>query len=278
MHSFLSSTHKVKIVIFGQYKSGTTALCYKIYNSLPPETRLLSEPVNYTPQPFKSYPAELAKVILGYIDGREIANYNSFMGFDKKIYIVRDPRDWLVSGLLFLIQQSPSIYQNDQNLGSVLTLFMQKEEAPESISFASLLEQVLNLIPGESLGKITEWIKNQQDWIYGFENRLRAHYRIRYEDFVDGDLRGLEEYLGFRLTGDADVGERNMHVPRTKAYGDWRNWFLPEDVEFFKPLFAQYIERYGYSDDWSLNEKREIKHEHCTGYIERTVGFRKEWK
>ena len=275
MHSYLSFPHKVKIVIFGQYKSGTTALCYKIYNSLPPETRLLSEPVNYIPQPFKSYPAELAKVILGYVDGHEVANYNSFMGFDKKIYIVRDPRDWLVSGLLFLIQQNPSIYQNDENLGSVLSLFKQKEEDPESISFTSLLEYVLNLIPGESLGKVTEWMKDQQNWIYGFESRLGEHYRIGYEDFVDGELEGLEEYLAFRLTGEAEVGERNSHVPRTKAYGDWKNWFLPEDVEFFKPLFAEYMERYGYTDDWGLNEKREIKHEHCTGYIERTTGFRR---
>lgn len=269
------SSDKIRIVIFGQYKSGTTALCYKIYNSLPAGTRLLNEPVNYIPEPLKSYPAELAKVILGYVNGREVANYKSFMGFDKKIYIVRDPRDWVVSGLMFLIQQSPSIYDNDDNLNSVLTIFNLKEENPESISFVSLLQQVLKLIPGQSLGKVADWMKSQQNWIYGFESGLAEYYRIKYEDFVDGDIRGLEEYLGFRLTGEAEVGEENSHVPRTRGYGDWKNWFLPEDVDFFKPLFAEYMERYGYADDWSLGDKRTISSKHCTGYIKRTVSRRK---
>jgi hypothetical protein len=200
------------------------------------------------------------------------------MGFDKKIYIVRDPRDWVVSGLLFLIQQSPSIYENDDNLDFVLTLFKKKEENPESISFVSLLQQVLNLIPGESLGKVADWMKSQQNWIYGFESGLAEYYRIKYEDFVDGDLQGLEQYLGFRLTSEAEVGEENSHVPRTRGYGDWRNWFLPEDVEFFKPLFTEYMERYGYADDWIMCEKPEISREHCTGYITRTVGLRRKRK
>lgn len=272
------SSDKIRIVIFGQYKSGTTALCYKIYNSLPAGARLLNEPVNYIPEPLKSYPAELAKVILGFVNGREVANYNSFMGFDKKVYLIRDPRDWIVSGLLFLIQQSPSIYENDDNLNSVLTIFKRKEENPESISFVSLLEQVLNLIPGQSLDKLADWVRNQQKWVYGFEGRMGEHYRIRYENFVDGDTQGLEDYLGFRLTGEAEVGEENSHVPRTKGYGDWRNWFLPEDVDFFKPLFAEYMERYGYADDWSLGDKRTISSKHCTGYIKRTVGLRRKRK
>jgi len=270
-----SPSHKIKIVIFGQYKSGTTALCYKIYNSLPAGARLLNEPIKYIPEPLKSYPAELAKVILGFVNGREVANYQSFMGFDKKVYLIRDPRDWIVSGLLFVIQQSPSIYENEDNLNSVLTIFKRKEENPESISFVSLLGQVLNLIPGESLDNVSDWIKCQQNWIYGFEGRMGEYYRIKYEDFVDENLQGLEQYLGFRLPGEAEVGEINNHVPRTKGYGDWRNWFLPEDVEFFKPLFAEYMERYGYADDWSLSENRVIRPEHCTGYINRTVILRK---
>lgn len=272
------SSDKIRIVIFGQYKSGTTALCYKIYNSLPAGARLLNEPVYYIPEPLKSYPAELAKVILGYVNGREVANYKSFMGFDKKIYIVRDPRDWIVSGLMFLIQQSPSIYDNDDNLNSVLTMFDLKEENPESISFVSLLQRVLNLIPGQSLDKLADWIRNQQKWIYGFEGGMGEHYRIRYENFVDGEIQGLEEYLGLRLTGEAEVGEENSHVPRTRGYGDWKNWFLSEDVEFFKPLFTEYMVRYGYADDWIMCEKPEISREHCTGYITRTVGLRRKRK
>jgi hypothetical protein len=43
----------MKIVIFGLAKSGTTALFYKIKNSLPPDTVCLFEPRSFDPRALK---------------------------------------------------------------------------------------------------------------------------------------------------------------------------------------------------------------------------------
>jgi hypothetical protein len=41
---------------------------------------------------------------------------------------------------------------------------------------------------------------------------------------------------------------------RTEAYGDWKNWFLAEDVRILEPIYAPYRELVGYdSGDWPPN-------------------------
>ena len=99
---------------------------------------------------------------------------------------------------------------------------------------------------------------------------------IKYEDFVDGQIQDLEEYLGIPLRGEASVDKTHDHVPRTLAYNNWKGWFLKEDNAFFKPLFDKYIKRYGYATDWLLNDKQAISPEHCSKYVERTVNKKRE--
>src|SRR5690606_15023024 len=85
-----------KIVIAGQGKSGTAALFHKIRAAVPDSTRLLFEPRAYEPEPDDGH--VLAKVLIdppGYVD------FSTFEPFDKKILIVRDPRDNLISRLLY---------------------------------------------------------------------------------------------------------------------------------------------------------------------------------
>ena len=83
----------------------------------------------------------------------------------------------------------------------------------------------------------------------------RGLFHVGYEDVVERRLGAIEEYLGLPLTATREVDPQYRRVARSKTYSDWRNWFLPEDVEFFRPRMAEYMDEYGYGDDWTLPEE-----------------------
>jgi hypothetical protein len=262
--------NQTKIVIFGQYKTGTTALFYKIKNSLPHNTKTLFEPDEYVYETNDNNRFVLAKVILGK---PEIVNYATFLNFDKKIYITRDPRDWVVSGTLFIIQQMPELYNNHENLSSILHLLQQKEKTPADISLVQILDRIYEML-GLTLDASNNLIKSMHSWLFDFELKLDNYYRLKYEDFVVNNLRDLEEYLEIPLSGKQVVPAQHSHVIRTKYYGDWANWFTNEDIAFFKPLLDAYVKQYNYDDNWDLNKTQVISPEHCSQYVERIVAKR----
>jgi hypothetical protein len=267
--------HHPRIAIYGQYKSGTTALYFAVRKALPQETRLLYESVAYESEPEDTRRPVLAKVILGAPEPDWEVRHNTFSSFGKKIYLIRDPRDWLVSGALFLIQQDASIYSNDERLDSVLKLLRQKESAPRSLSLLSLLRHLFRLSTEHSFEEVIAWMVRQKQWLQDFESTLKEHYVFRYEDLVDRRVEGLEDYLQLPVPLDAVLPETQRHVVRTKSYGNWKHWWLEEDVSFFRPLFDPYLQRHDYPAVWTLAERPVIPAEHCSQYVIRTVNRRK---
>jgi hypothetical protein len=263
-------------VIFGQYKTGTTGLFYLINDSLSGDVRTLFEAQEYNYEEGDRDRWVLAKVILGIQSDEFAIKYDTFLNFDKQIYLIRDPRDWLISGLLFSMQQEPSIYDNDEVLARLLKLLKQKEADPTSVPLTTIAEIEMAAIPARSLEQLRSWVESQLRWLIEFEDRLSDYYALRYEDFVDGKLEGLEDYLQMPLCKTADCDVEHGHVARTKSYGNWRNWFLPEDVEFFRPVFDFYLTHYRYPPEWQLNDPQTIRPEHCSQYVERTVFLRKQ--
>jgi tetratricopeptide (TPR) repeat protein len=77
---------------------------------------------------------------------------------------------------------------------------------------------------------------------------------LRYEDFVDGRLDELNRYNGFEVPSDPDISDRRQKVLRSKAYGDWHKWFLPEDVEYFKGIYRNYLNRFRYDTTLQSSE------------------------
>ena len=266
-----SPRKKPKIALLGQYKFGTTGLFFKLKNSLPTSTRTLFESTQYLPERGDEDRYILAKVILGVPEGSHFVQYQTFLTFEKRIYLIRDPRDWVVSGTLFLIQADPNLYENDDKLISILDLLRQKERDPNSISLLEILEWILDSMPGQSIARIRGWILRQHRWLFRFERRLDDYCTVRYEDFVENEIAPLENYLGISLRGSDTVKSEQEHVVRTRGYGNWRDWFVPKDVEFFKPLFEEYLRRYGYPLEWSLNEQPRVGADHCTRYVSRVV-------
>jgi len=97
----------------------------------------------------------------------------------------------------------------------------------------------------------------------------------KYEDLIVGRYVAIEDYLGIEVPGgDADVTAQYEHVVRTKAANDWKNWFTPDDVEYFRPRLSAFMRAYGYPDDWSLADGPHISPEHSSEFVRRSIAIR----
>lgn len=237
----------MRIVLYGQHRTGTSGLYDALRRSLPWPAETLFEPLRDR----GSSPRVLAKVMLtcpGGLGGRAV-DYASFRGFDRSLVLVRDPRDWLVSGLLFIA--SGKRFQE---------LLLQKEASPASVSLLELAEA------GLPLADLLAWIPRQLEWVIGFEEDLPDRLLVRYEDFVAGRLAAVEGYLGFPVSLER-AGEGLGRIARTRAAGGWRDWLLPSDVETLRPLMSLYLQHYGYDEAWDLAAAPRLRPEHGSDYV-----------
>ncbi len=275
----------MKIVIFGLAKSGTTALFYKIKNSLSPDTVCLFEPTSFDPRGLKGKapgwlrsrrrePNVLAKV-LPFRPHQNIET-GSFAQFERQILIVRDPRDRIISRFLYGVFDS-NFFGHDDPVNRLLDLLRKKELDPNSVTLRTLLETFAEL--DEQSFSFDRWKTLQQD--YSIRRPLSFHearpglFVFKYEDLVEERFQGLEEYLGITLSGEAAVPGDLSRVTRTRNYGNWRDWFTKEDVESLRPLVQPFLDRYYREADWKLSAAPSIPADHCSGYVKRIVNDRR---
>ena len=279
-----------KFVIYGQYKSGTTACFLKLKNSMQGKFYTLFEKVEYDDALNTGKLPVLAKVIIPpncqqyaeeiqYEDNPEKLmpdlekKLGTFNTFEKKIYLVRDPRDWIISAILFLPQARSEIYMNQSCFRNVLDIIKQKESNPASVSMLDILRFML---PNSNLHNfISKFVSEQHKWLFSFEDSISNYITWKYEDMISNSKSHVEEYLGFKLSEENTSDDNYAHVARTKSYGNWKNWMTPRDVAFFRPLFAAYIERHGYDQSWDLASTPIIDSSHGSSYVERTVQLRR---
>jgi hypothetical protein len=275
----------MRVVIFGLARSGTTALFYKIRHALPADAVCLFEPRGFDPRVVRTgllarllagrrEPDVLAKVLP--FRPSEPADAESFDSFDKQILLVRDPRDRIVSRLLYVVYHS-NFYRSDEPLRVFLNLLRRKEADPRSVTLRELLKTFAALNGDEfsfdawAAGHARHSVRAPLD----FHDCRPDLFVCKYEDVVGRRLGGLEEYLGLRLTVETDVPAEHGRVVRAKSYGDWREWFTPEDVEYLRPVLRPYLERYYEGADWGLSAHPFIPAEFGSGYVERIVNERR---
>ena len=108
-----------------------------------------------------------------------------------------------------------------------------------------------------------------------FVKRLQNDWFIfKYEDMIDGNFTNLNSYLGFSIKNDAEVPKSTgkAKVARKKGYGDWRNWFVEEDVAIFKPAYLPYMEAIGYDcNDWAISSQPTIEPQFSSLYMKGLV-------
>lgn len=184
----------------------------------------------------------------------------------KRILIIRDPRDTIVSRMLY---QSRDFFRSAEKHESVKLsgLVRAKEMEPSSKSVIAIYKEM-----GEIMNKDFSAHVAAQAAILAIEILTMASnefFLMHYENLVRGEWDRLEGYLGFSVPRTAEVAPRYARVKRTATYGEWRRWFTQEDVEYFRPILSDALRKGGYADDWDLDNKRRIPASHGSDYVRR---------
>ena len=261
----------MKILILGTGKSGTTALVYKLAGGLP-NCRAFSggRPGKY----IGDYENAVYKHTYEESKGKSFALFQEHLQkehYDRKVWIARDPRDVAVSRMLYRWQKGYKAQK--EQFQAHLELVLKKEKNPRAVSFSEICRYagyngwprpVEEVIEEERLRyrNMTDFVKSlQDDW-----------FLFTYEDMIAKNHKALNAYLGFNVQGEAEVpaSTGKAKVVRKKAAGDWRHWFISEDVERYKPAYTPYMEIIGYDgSDWSLSENPVIEAEYSSRYMQR---------
>lgn len=240
---------KNRILIVGINKSGTSILTYRVAAGL--KTRkIYFEPkgkdglADFRPhEKLTSQNNMVTKCLYHYSDSPQLNQVAAL--YDKKIWIIRDPRDVVISSFFYTWYKKHNNPTERFNLAYERVIA--KEADPESISFFDLIKNIFNL---------SYIIKSKYSVLARhYQNLSPDWFKLKYEDFLKGDHQDLNNYLGFDLDRHAEVNKRVSRVKRSSAFGDWRNWFTASDLPEMKRLFNPILEAIGYDiDDWKLND------------------------
>jgi len=182
--------------------------------------------------------------------------------FDRRIFLVRDPRDVLISRLLYNVFRSEA-FRDDRNVAAFLALLRRKVRDPRGVS-------VLELVRLSDRLRGTDALKYHKLRLQVSVNMYRRHRELfhlyTYEDFVERRQATLQAYLGATLPEDIEVDARYSRVKRSSGAGAWRQWFTPEDKAFFDRFYARYFRTFGYAAG-PLDPEPVIPEETSVGYV-----------
>ncbi len=251
----------MRFSVIGMPKTGTTALYNLIKHNLPKGNNFyLFEP---------ALERELKGALKFNVDNLlikfmvhklEKVSFKLSM-FDKNILIVRDPRDFIISSLLYRFNNQDLIYDK-KKFERAYELFVQKENDPESISCVDLLK-FFNISAPENFRKKTfDMFFNLIDL-----DKKNEIFTYKYEDMIDGDYASLSSYLNIEFNNIPDPEGWTSKIARSKSYGDWKNWFTNKDIAFFGQSTSDFIEHFGYDQGWKLNDLQVVNPQTCSNYI-----------
>jgi hypothetical protein len=247
-------------LVVGMNKTGTTIVASVIQNSIA-GARLYMEPGSvafFEQKCAKVNVPHVVKILYEHWMQRPFlltGIVRGETGFrpDKTVAIIRDPRDGLISGLMYWAYQHVLQGASREQVDQWVEILRDKEANPEKYSVTSLIDNFNRIFdvrrtPSGFLDNFisySTWIADNKDYFY----------ILRYEDFVSGNTAELSAHLGIELSGSREVDPRLQRVTRTKRSGGWREMMLPEDVTYWKERYGSALEAYGYSD-WEIHPEK----------------------
>ena len=264
----------MNVLVFGQGKSGTTVISKAIQHSLPGAAYLM-EPKSEEAISSNAARHQVVKILYGQWKSNlagltRILRHESTTRFDRIVKIIRDPRDQAISFLLYnFYSNAQDKRASDEQLLEIIALFREKEQRPTAISFTDLCAGVNRILRWN--GFLSSWlltesglVANRDYWNY-LTSFQEFGYLMKYETFMEGDVTGLESYLRVKLSPNREVGEFGR-TKRSASWGNWREFFTPEDVELLRPLTGDLLNEMGYPD-WQLQPVEHLNPEHFSGYL-----------
>lgn len=258
----------MKVAIIGMPKTGTTALYSYIKRSLGRGTFSLFEPKSKR-EVQGALGLKKKNILIKFMLGKLGSSGFSAEDFDKVVVIVRDPRDFFVSALLYRFN-SPGLAKDKSKASELIKLFEKKEKHPAEVSCISLLEAFSE---GASK-KLESNIQSQFEMMTELCEQ-NDFFTLKYEDMIDANLEALSDYLGVRVVNEAADSAWTKKISRTKGYGDWKNWFTLEDLNFYSPVMQSFMARFGYKNEIIDSNQQSISPQHCSEYIERLIASSK---
>jgi hypothetical protein len=260
----------MKVFILGTGKTGTTALVYKVAGGLP-NCKAFSggKPGKYIGE----YENAVYKHTVEERKGKNFELYRNHLKnehYDRRIWMARDPRDAAVSRMLYRWHRG--ILGHKKQYQAHRDLVLKKEQDPKSVPFHEICRYTGHNGWPRSAEDVIEEERNRYRHMYEFVKSLgNDWYLCKYEEMVAKKFDLLNDYLGFEVAEKAEVpvSTGKAKVVRKKAAGDWRHWFVDEDVSLFKPAFIPYMQVVGYDcDDWNLSPEPVIEPRFSSEYMQ----------
>ena len=158
----------------------------------------------------------LAKIVIGLPGEFE---YASFRGFDKKIMLVRDPRDNIVSRLLYAPCATAEIRNDKAKIAVVINALLAKEAQPRSVSVQDLFYLLRHLAGRKAAAPLSA----VHDMALDFHRAHDDFLVYKYEDFIAGRYAAVEDYL-------PSVLRASVQSLRPSCAGRWYWDVAPLDV------------------------------------------------
>ncbi|MEE9417282.1 MAG: hypothetical protein V3V01_18525 [Acidimicrobiales bacterium] len=255
----------MRVLVFGQPKSGTTALMRSVSEALPDSVEVF-EPddltaVDLTPDHL------VVKKLFGPHDRGEGAVYDAF---DQCLFIVRDPRDRFISSLLY--DAHGRIEADDPSaIAPFLEMLEAKEADPLSVPLLALHHEYWKFSGVDLFSAAARAAQRMRAF---WRNQGTQWTLVRYEDFVTGNTAELATLLGVDTLAQPIIDGDLARVARTRAHGDWRNWLTPADMFVFEPFATPILAEFGYANDWTLAEVPSIDRANASDYVRKLIASR----
>jgi hypothetical protein len=264
----------VKVLILGTGKTGTTVMVYKVSGGLP-NCHAFSggRPGKYVGE----YENAVYKHTYEERKGKSFEVFKEHFKkehYDRKIWMARDPRDAAVSRMLYRWHRG---YQGcKQQFENHLELVLKKEKDPPSVPFSEICRYTGHDTSPRTVAEVIEEERHRYQQMIEFVKGLGSDWILyKFEDMVAQKFDVLNDFLGFEVQADASVPSSSgrAKVIRKKGTGDWRHWFIEEDMELFKPAYLPYMELIGYDcNDWNPDPNPVIEPEFSSVYLQSLPG------
>jgi len=265
----------MNILVFGKSKTGTTIISRTILKSLTPHSEYIFEPKDITPFR-KKYDSKhtVTKVLFdAWLNKKNLLRNcleNKYeLKIHKHIVIHRDPRDQIISVLLYYPFNLQRRYLDSSLFNEWIEFLRKKEQNPDALSFLAMCEKFDSLFKVNLRQSLNRRGTFDQGYLRFCQN-LSPHYALKYEDFMSGNIGDLSKYLGISIADDRDVGEKYRNTYRTGSLNNWKRYFTSEDIDFFRQ-YSDYFELLGY-DDWKLEPVSSIPETELSAYVRKLLG------